>query len=226
MQKAFRTLLFWTLILGACSTGLASPLAVPPSNVGATFSLRPPSKPVTETSFTIATTAIPNPKLIVTVGAPHIDQPPDAAITTAAPAFEGCAYMWAYKDMPELSGSFQQSIQALQPEAQANAYTFGENCIHADESVTFLAKETDFNITVQVDDLSNESDLGEWIVKVMQIIENIPQEQIVGPQPGLVTLIFQSNGDQRVINFYINQYQALPSGLSHVEIYRALQITQ
>jgi hypothetical protein len=60
----------------------------------------------------------------------------------------------------------------------------------------------------------------------MQIIENIPQERIVGPQPGLVTLIFQSNGDQRVINFYINQYQALPSGLSHVEIYRALQITQ
>jgi hypothetical protein len=78
---------------------------------------------------------------------------------------------------------------------------------------------------LQVDDLANESDLGGWSVKVMQVIENIPPEQIVGPQPGLVTIIFQSDSDQKVINFYINQYQALPSGLSNAEIYWALQAT-
>lgn len=187
MQRLFRMLLFWTLVLGACSTGELSPQTVPPSITGA--------------SSALPTTAIPaNP--------------------------QECGYQWAYKDMPELSSSFQQSIQALQPEAQANAYTFGEDCIHTDGSVTFLAKETDFNITLQVDDLSNESDLGEWIVKVMQVIENIPQEQIVGPQPGLVTIIFQTNSDQKVINFYINQYQALPSGLSNAEIYQASQAPQ
>jgi hypothetical protein len=137
-----------------------------------------------------------------------------------------CGYQWAYKDLPELSSNFQQSIQVLQPEALANAYAFGENCIHTDGSITFLPMETDFNITLQVDDLSNESDLGEWSVKVMQIIENIPPEQIVGPQPGLVTIIFQSDSDQKVINFHINQYQALPSGLSSAEIYQALEASQ
>jgi hypothetical protein len=40
--------------------------------------------------------------------------------------------------------------------------------------------ETDFNIILQVNDLTNESDLGEWIVKVMQVILTIPQDQIVG----------------------------------------------
>jgi multidrug efflux pump subunit AcrB len=161
-----------------------------------------------------------------TLETPHIDRPPDGETPVTPSTFEGCAYMWTHKDMPELSSSFQQSIQALQPEAQAKAYTFGEDCIHTDGSVTFLAKETDFNITLQADDLSNDSNLGEWIVKVMQVIENIPQEQIVGPQPGLVTIIFQSNSDQKVINFYINQYQALLSGLSNAEIYQTLQAPQ
>ena len=147
---------------------------------------------------------------------PSITRAASALPATAIPANpQECGYQWAYEDLPELSSNFQQSIQVLQPEAPANAYAFGENCIHTDGSITFLAKETDFNITLQVDDLSNESDLGGWSVKVMQIIENIPQEQIVGPQAGLVTIIFQSDSDQKVINFHINQYQALPSGLSN-----------
>ena len=212
MQRIFRTLLFWTLILGACSRGISSPQAVPAST--------------TEVPFALPTTAVPDPRLIPTVATPHIDRPPDGVVTTVVPTFEGCAYQWAYQDLPELSSSFQQAIQALQSEAQANAYAFGEDCIKTDGSKTFLAKETDFNITLQVDDLSNESELGEWIVKVMQVIEDIPPEQIVGPGPGRVSMFFQSNSDQKAINFYIDQYQALPDGLSNSEIYQALQIPQ
>ena len=97
----------------------------------------------------------------------------------------------------------------------------------ADESIgSFSAMETDFNVTLQVSDVSNESDLGEWIVKVMQVIESIPKERIVGPQPGRVSLTFQSSSAQKVINFYINQYQALDPGLSNSEIYQALQTPQ
>ena len=97
----------------------------------------------------------------------------------------------------------------------------------ADGSVGgFSAMETDFNITLPVSDLTNELDLGEWIVKVMQVIQNIPPEQIAGPQPGRVSIIFQSNGDQKAVNFSINQYQALAPGLSTSEIYQALQVPQ
>ena len=97
----------------------------------------------------------------------------------------------------------------------------------ADGSVGgFSTMETDFNVMLQVNDLTNESDLGDWIVKVMQVIENIPAEQIAGPQPGRVSIIFQSNGDQKAVNFSINQYQALAPGLSTSEIYQALQVPQ
>ena len=86
--------------------------------------------------------------------------------------------------------------------------------------------ETDFNIPLQVNDLANESDLGEWIVKVMQVITAIPTDQIVGPRPGRVSLGFQSGSDQQVVSFYINQFQELQPGLNTAEIYRALQTPQ
>jgi hypothetical protein len=211
MQRVFRGFLFWTILLSACSTGVASPQPVPP----------------TASDVTFPTTAAPNPTLIATLSTPHIDQGPDGNIAVTAPESQNCGYQWANQDLPELSSSFQTSIQALQPEAQANAYAFGENCILADGTIGgFSAMETDFNVTLQVNDLTNESELGEWIVKVMQVIENIPSDQIVGPQPGRVSMMFQSNGDQQILNFYVNQYQALPSGLSNSEIYHALRVPQ
>jgi hypothetical protein len=213
MQRIFFPFLFWTLILCACSTSVSSPQPLPPAT--------------TDAPVALATTAVPDPKLIVTVSTPHIDQPADGNIATTAPNPQDCGFQWAYKDLPELSSSFQESIEVLQSEAQAKAYAFGENCVRADGSIAgFGAMETDFSVTLQVSDLTNESDLGEWIVELMQVIETIPKDQIVGPQPGRVTVIFQSNSDEKIVNFYVNQYQALPSGLSNSEIFHALQIPQ
>jgi hypothetical protein len=212
MQTSFRLLFLWALLLSACSAIPAAPQTVPPGT--------------TEAPLPLPTTAAPDPKPISTPGTPHIEQPPDGQITSAPSNPGECGYQWAYQDLPELSCSFQQSIQILQPEAQARAFAFGENCVRADGSSTFLPMETDFNITLQVDDLTNESDLGAWIVKTMQIVTAIPPEQIVGPRPGQVSFIFQSGSEQQAINFYINQFQALPRGLSNAEIFQALQVPQ
>ena len=199
MPRIFRVFLFWTLILCACSPNLASP--------------QPSPHTLTATPFSLPDTAGPVPDISVT--------------STSAPNPQECGYQWANQDLPELSSSFQASIQALQSEAQASAFAFGENCVLADGSIGgFGAMETDFNVTLNVNDLINESDLGEWIVKVMQVIQNIPPEQIMGPQPGRVSITFQSNGDQKIVNFSINQYQALAPGLGGLEIYEALQTPQ
>jgi hypothetical protein len=90
----------------------------------------------------------------------------------------------------------------------------------------FIAMETDFNVFLQVDDLANESVLGRWIVQVMQVIENIPAEQIAGPRPGRVSIVFQSSTAQSVINFYIHQYKQLPPDFNYAEIYEALKTLQ
>ena len=154
-------------------------------------------------------------------------QPAPISTTEAAPDLQNCGYQWAYQDLPELSSRFQQSIQELQPEAQASAFTFGENCVLPDGTIArFLPMETDFNVTLQVADVTDENELGEWIVKVMQVIEDIPDDQIVGPRPGRVSMTFQSSASQQVVNFYIDQYQNLPVGLSNAEIYQSLRTPQ
>ena len=221
MSRIFRTILFWTLLLAACAPIFPATQAVP-KNPSLTPEL-PTVLPIATTQEFSDSPALPIPKFSRTLETPHIDQPPDTLITPAPSNPQECAYQWAYQDLPQLSSNFLQSVQALQPEAQANAFAFGENCVHADGSATFLAMETDFNVTLQASDLSNESDLGEWIVKVMQIIEQIPADQIVGPQPGRVSMSFQTNGEQKTVSFYMDRYHALPSGMSSEEIYKALQ---
>lgn len=159
---------------------------------------------------------------------PAATQPPVSIPTTAVPSGQGqCGYQWASQDLPELSSSFQSAIQALQSGVQARAYAFGENCVRPDGTIaSFSAMETDFNVSLQVSDLGNEDELGGWIVKVMQVIEAIPPAQIVGPQPGRVTMTFQKGSDQKTINFYTNKYKALSPGLSNSDIYQALQSPQ
>ena len=236
MQSVVRSVLFFTLVLSSCSAiSTASQSAVPqsvsPAPSSETFTIPTATALITlpattESPFPLSTTTVPDSRPISTLATPHIDQGPDGPITQA-PDTQNCAYQWAYQDVPELSSSFQGSLQTLQPEAQGTAFVFGENCILPDGSIgRFLPMETDFNSTLQVSDLSNESELGEWIVKVMQVITAIPPEQIVGPRPGRVSMTFQSGAEQKIVNFYIDQYQGLPSGLSTAEIFQALQMPQ
>lgn len=225
MPKLIRSLLFWILILYACAPtpppGEASPQNEPPA---------PPSRPAIATAPTEVfpdSPALPIPRFSRTLETPHIDQPPDGAVTAVpATGSQDCGYQWAYKDLPELSKNFMQSVQTLQPGAQATAFGFGENCVHPDGTATFIPMETDFNVTVQVTDLADEASLGEWIVKIMQVIGDLPPDQIVGPRPGRVTLLFEANGKRKAVNFYIDQYHALPAGLSASEIYQAFQAPQ
>jgi hypothetical protein len=83
--------------------------------------------------------------------------------------------------------------------------------------------ETDFNVTLQVDESADDAALGEWVIRVMQAIEGLPAEQIVGPRPGRVSMVFQSGATEGRLSFYRDQYESLAPGLSSAEIYRALQ---
>ncbi len=201
------SLLLLTLGLVACAPSLPSPdvLSQPPAT----------------------STVLPNLKLAATLSTPHIDQPPDGIIATTAPIDStSCGYQWAQQDLPELTAQLQAAIQGFQPTAQVKAFAFGEDCVHVDGSSNFLAMETDFNISMQVDDSGNEEKLGTLIVQVMQVILNIPKDQIKGPRPGRVSFLFQGLSQNQGVSFYIDQYQALPAGLSNTEIYPRLKSPQ
>lgn len=209
MRRIIHTLLFLTLLLGACSPIVSSPQpdSAPGSN--------PSDLPTTDTS-SIPTVPVE----------PHIDQPPDGNAPTMMPSNETCAFMWATQALNDLTLDFQAAIKNLNPEAESYAYAFGEDCIYQDGHKTFGAMETDFNVTMPVTDLTDENALGEWIVKVMGVIDTLPAEKIAGPKPGRVSIYFTSGADQKAINFYIDRYRTLDPGLNGLEIYQALLAMQ
>ena len=218
MTRSFCAVLSLILILSACTS---TPIAPPPLQSTSAADTPPPGISANATSR-----PPPLTKLVATLATPHIEQPPDGPSTLAPTSSQGCAYRWAYQDLPDLSNDFQSALQELQPGAKGNAFAFGEDCIHEDGTITFLPMETDFNITLQVSDLSDEAELGGWIIRVMQVIQNIPPEQIRGPRPGRVSLFFESGTEETGISFYIDQYQALPANLNSTEIFHLLQESQ
>jgi len=225
MRRIYSALLFLSLVLFACVPGGPSPEASPPTlepTPSAATGL--PSSDVIPVS---TTEVLPPAKLIATLSTPHIEQGPDGPVTESSSYPGGCGFQWAQQDLPELSSLFQQSVQELQPEAQAYAFAFGENCVLADGTVDrFIPMETDFNITLQVADLADQDVLGGWIVEVMQVIENTPPDLIVGPRPGRVSIIFKSGSGSAGAIFYIDQYRGLPAGISNAEIFQQLQTPQ
>lgn len=210
MSRTFLTLLFLSLVLFACTLSGLAPENTPPTLEPKVLT---PDLTAIATLQTPASTIAPSPTAISTA---------DAIGTDTGTYPRSCGYQWAQKALPELSASFQGSIQALQPDAQAYAFAFGEDCVYADGSATFIPMETDFNVTLPVGPLSDQ-ETGAWIVQIMQIIQAIPPDQIVGPRPGRVGIIFESNGVRNGVGFSIDQYKALPAGLSSAEIYQALK---
>ena len=218
MTRGFCAVLSLVLVLGACTP---TPPAPPPLPSTGAADIPSPGIPTSATSQPLSLT-----KLVATLSTPHIEQPPDDPGTLAPTSSQGCAYRWAYQDLPDLSSDFQSALQELHPGIKGYAFAFGEDCVHADGTVTFLPMETDFNITLPVSGLSDEAELGDWIIWVMQVIEDIPPEQIRGPRPGRVSLLFEAGADRTGVSFYIDQYRALPADLNSAEIFRMLKESQ
>lgn len=138
------------------------------------------------------------------------------------PTYEGCFYVWAYHDLPEISEKVDQAIKTLQTEASGRAQAYGEDCVYADGRGEFGAMETDFYVTIMVKNLKDESELGDWLIAVMKTLDAFPRGVVPGGQDGFAQITFKTEEDQRIFNVSINEYKNLPPGLSGEEVFRAL----
>lgn len=143
------------------------------------------------------------------------DTIPDSVITETSeistPTNEGCAFVWAYHDAPELTEKVDTAVRALDERASAHASLFGEDCIYGDGRSTFGVMETDFYIRLSVDDLTTEEAFGDWIAQVLTFITQIPREEIQGNY-GFVEFWFEKNDAEHIvlrvsIQKYLNEAQ-------------------
>jgi hypothetical protein len=142
------------------------------------------------------------------------------ATITISPTYEGCGYMWAYHDDPELSAKLNEAVGDLVPAASANAQLFGEDCVYADGHSTFSTMETDFFINIAVEDLTNQEALGNWIKQIMNIIILFPEDQIQG-RKGFVEFSFTSKDSGPIyIHIEISNYPDSTNNMNGQELFQ------
>ena len=142
-----------------------------------------------------------------------------APAVTVTPTYEGCYFVWATHVLPDVSQTFNVALQKLGADISGSASAYGEDCVYADGHSTFSQMETDFDVTIKVQDANNEQELGNWIVEVMKVVDAFPPS----PQPGRVTFAFEKDGQQQFLYVSVQDYMALPAGLSAAEVYRAFK---
>ena len=154
---------------------------------------------------------------------------PAAAFTPIIPTFtstdfpqEACGYQWAYQDLPELTAQLDNEIAAAIPNATARATAFGENCLgNTGQVIRFLARETDFHVSIPVERLDQYEAFGNWIAQAMHIVIAIPTDAIVGPMPGFVEFRFEKNQAELLyLRVPIQTYKDNAKGLTGESLFR------
>ena len=81
--------------------------------------------------------------------------------------------------------------------------------------------ETDFYVILFVDSLDEYLTFGTRISQTMQVVSELPQELIAGPNPGFVEFKFEKRNLEN-INFRvpIQQYNESSKGLSGEDLFR------
>jgi hypothetical protein len=136
-------------------------------------------------------------------------------------AYEGCGFMWAYHDDPQMTAKVDAAVKALDPTASANATLFGEDCVFADGHATFSVMETDFHVRSFFDAFNNEEAFGNWMKQVMDAIIQIPRQEIQGPMDGFVEFLsVKGEVVTPVARVSIQQYKDEAQGLTGAELFR------
>jgi len=154
------------------------------------------------------------------VAVQNVSAPAPNETSASEPAYEGCAYTWAYHDDSVLTEMLNTQIKGLDENASGRATLFGEDCIYPDGHSTFGVMETDFYIQLKVEDLSDEESLGNWISESMTVVTELPREEIQGGRYGFVEYSFEAESEKTTIRVPIQKYLDEANEKSGTELFQ------
>jgi len=140
---------------------------------------------------------------------------------------QNCYFNWATQPLPELSAKVMAAINAAGLKGViAVAETYGENCIdpQTNKPVSFAVLETDFQVTVTVTDLSDTTDLGNSLEKILGVLDGLAPGDIPGPQPGYIFVSYRTGSDELNMSFTVTAGKsARTAGLHGTALLQELQ---
>ena len=150
------------------------------------------------------------------------------AVETETPAaVTNCAFAWSERGLPEVTDKVNQAfLDAGFREVSAEARAYGEDCIdpQTNEVVQFSAMQTDFHISIAITDTSSKQVLGDWVERVMRVLEPYKPGKVAGPNPGYVGITFGTSSD--TVNLWFPRTQAeelIKDGTRGSHLFEALQ---
>ena len=166
--------------------------------------------------------------LVISACSPAVIQVTTTETSTPTPeqGLPPCGYMWASKSLPDVTAQVQAAFNtAGLKDANVRAEAFGENCLDVDGKVqSFLAMETDFNITMTVPDLTDTQSLGEWLEKMLVVLDQFPHGTVPGPNPGYISVEFTSAQDRVILRFPVTEgISARQQGLHGADLFNDLK---
>jgi hypothetical protein len=147
--------------------------------------------------FALQNVAAPTEENLTPDSGTALSQSDGADWETDTPANENCYFVWAYQDAIELTEKLDAAVKSMNPNARANATLFGEDCIYADGRSTFSAMQTDFYFRLPVGNSINDATIGIWMAMVMDMIIQLPREEIQGNY-GFVEFWFEKPGGSAI----------------------------
>ncbi len=154
-------------------------------------------------------------------------QTPGFQITLTPTEYQGvCSFVWANRAQPDISIQLKKAFRdASLPEVDVDASAYGENCldISTNSVVYFTPTQTDLSMTVVVDDTSNTSVMGEWIIKIYGVLENLQPGTLPGSKLGNLQVQYEDTKALVSLNFTHKQGQdAIKQGLRGTRLFDAL----
>lgn len=116
---------------------------------------------------------------------------PPATNTPSEPA--ACAYVLASKDAPDAAATLSQAYRSANfTNVDVRAAAYGEDCLDTNTNriARFAAKQTDIYLTVTVENAHDTQSLGNWIARLVPVIDQVPAAQLPGPNPGNIAIQF------------------------------------
>ena len=224
MKKLLLTLL--VILTAACAPRMSDATAseAPASLATMTLPLPRPSGTIvlSETPQTPIPTSPDTPTTLATTALPVEIITETLTVVGAPPA---CAFVWARQPLPELSAQVEAAMRAsVHPQAQARAEAYGENCVDAQGKVVyFAAMETDFYVTLTVQDLTDLNILGQLTGQALAALDQFPTDQTPGPQPGYIGITFRVGAEALRLWFTVSAGEAARrQGLHGAELFAAL----
>jgi hypothetical protein len=138
-----------------------------------------------------------------------------------------CAYIWASQSLPEESRQIEQLLnQAGMRNVRVVAEAYGENCVTAEgQIIRFAVMQTDIRLFINVQNLSDQAELGNLTRNLLKIITDIPVTDLPGSQPGYIGIQFISEQEE-VLNLWFRRdvaVELLQAGVEGEELLQKLQ---